>query len=314
MRTGENQNVKPVISIVIPVFNGLSFTKTCLKSLHELIAAPELSGTEFKVIVVDDGSKDGTAIWITENFPSVHLLYGNGNLWWSGGINMGTSYALRELNSDYILWWNNDIKPADNYFLQAARLIKENDDEILIGSKIYILNSNIIWGMGGRFDPVNGSRYMCGGLQVDSDAFRKPFEVDWFPGMGTIIHRKVFERIGMLDDKNFPQYHGDSDFTYRAKIAGFKLIAFPELVIYNDNTNTGLIHRGSFRNLYKSLTSIKSNFNIKKELSFYRKHARSPYAYYYVAKRNFLYIGGFFKWKFLNFFGIKKPENAAGKK
>jgi GT2 family glycosyltransferase len=236
----------------------------------------------------------------------VHILYGDGGLWWSGGINKGMAYALKELETDYVLWWNNDIIPGKDYFTQVERLISVNDDDILIGSKIFILGKDLIWGMGGRFDPVKGTKFMYGMRQEDCDIYRKPFEVDWFPGMGTIIHRKVFDRIGMLDEKNFPQYHGDSDFTFRAKKAGFRLMVFPELVIYNDITNTGMIHGGRFIKLYRSVTSIKSNFNLKKDISFYKKHASSPFAFIALIKKYSLYIGGFFKWKILNFFGIKK--------
>jgi GT2 family glycosyltransferase len=300
-----------IISIIMPVFNGISFTQVCLRSIFTLISSPEISDADFKVIVIDDGSTDGTAGWISQHYPQVHILRGDGNLWWSGGINMGVTYAVNELNSDWLLWWNNDIKAADDFFIQLVKLTGDNDGNILMGSKVFILDKNLIWGMGGKFDPVKGSRYMYGGLQKDGDAYSKPFEVDWLPGMGTVIHRKVFEAIGLVDNINFPQYHGDSDFTYRAKKAGFKLVAFPELVIYNDNTNTGLSHRGSFRNLYKSLTSIKSNFNIKKEFIFYRKHAESPVAYFYMLKRNFRYIGGFYKWKILGYLGIQKSSNAA---
>lgn len=310
MTNNNNKNLKMVISIIIPVFNGISFTKVCLKSLFDQISTTESPDADFNIIVVDDGSKDGTAKWIRNNYPSVHLLYGDGSLWWSGGINMGVNYALKELNSDYILWWNNDINPADDYLIQTLKLVRENDNDVLIGSKVFSLTKDFIWGMGGRFNPVNGKRYMYGQQQMDSDVFRKPLEVDWLPGMGTLIHRKVFDRVGMVDEKNFPQYHGDSDFTYRAKKAGFKLIAFPELVIYNDTTNTGLSHQGKFSNLYKSLTSIKSLFNIKKELAFYKRHAKSPFAYFVLLDKYFRYIGGFYKWKFLNYFGIKKPPEA----
>ena len=303
-------NVKLLISIIIPVFNGINFTKACLKSIYTLISTSELSDNDFNVIVIDDGSKDGTAQWIRDNYPSVCLIYGDGNLWWSGGINKGVIYAIKDLNSDYILWWNNDIKPADDFFIQVAKLIKENNNHVIIGSKVLSLNGDLIWGMGGNFNPRNGSRYMYGEQQRDSLTFRKPLEVDWLPGMGTIIHRDVFDKIGLVDEKNFPQYHGDSDFTYRAKKAGFKLIAFPELVIYNDTTNTGLIHQGSFSNLYKSLTDIKSNFNIKKDIKFFRKHASSSLAYLFLIKKYFRYIGGFFKWKILNFFGVKKHDCA----
>ena len=304
---GSKHNYKSVISLIIPVFNGISFTKICLKYLHDLISPNKSLNAEFKIVVVDDGSKDGTSGWIKTNYPFVHLLYGDGNLWWSGGINMGIKYALKELKSDYILLWNNDIKPSDDYFTKVVKLIHEQDTDVLIGSKVYLLNTSLICGMGGRFDPVKGSRYLYGSRQKDSEAFSKPIEVDWLPGMGTIIHRKVFDKIGLVDEQNFPQYHGDSDFTYRAKKAGFKLITFPDLILYNDITNTGIIHHGSFSNLFQSLYSIKSNFNIRKDIIFFKKHAISSFAYFSLINKYFRYIGGFLKWKFLNFFGITKP-------
>jgi GT2 family glycosyltransferase len=304
---------KLLISIIIPVFNGLEYTKTCLQSLSAQVFLPEISPGRYEIIVVDDGSVDGTSDWIRENYPGVHLLQGDGSLWWSGGINAGIKHALDELKTDYVLWWNNDIVPAPGYFTQAVRLAEKNDNNVLIGSKVYILNKPVIWGMGGRFDPLKGSRYMYGGGQPDSETFMKPIEVDWFPGMGTMIHRDVFEKIGLLDEKNFPQYHGDSDFTYRAKQAGFRLVAFPGLIIYNDVSNTGIKHGGSFGKMVRSLTSIKSNSNIKKDIMFYRKHARSPFAWFYLVSKYTRYIGGFYKWKILSFFGIRKePEHAAG--
>ncbi len=302
----DNSNI---IAIIIPIFNGLDYTKTCLKTLTRSISGISVKDIEFKIVVVDDASKDGTANWIRDNYPSVHLLYGNGNLWWSGGINKGVEYALNKFRAEYILWWNNDIHPSKDYFIQLLKIIESTSSNIIIGSKVFILNQNRIWGMGGKFNPYSGRRYMHGEQEEDSDAYSKPMEVDWFPGMGTLIHSKVFDKIGLLDEKNFPQYHGDSDYTFRAKKAGFRLIAFPELIIHNDNTNTGLKHGGKSGDLYKTLTSIKSNYNLKKDIIFYRKHANSPLAYILLLNKYFRYVGGFYKWKFLNVLGINR--NAA---
>jgi GT2 family glycosyltransferase len=307
----DNPAGKLIISIIIPVFNGLDYTRKCLETLCHRIAMVEDPFSGFEIVVVDDGN-DGTSEWIGEKYPHVHVIKGDGNLWWSGGINRGVEYAIETLDTDYLLWWNNDIEPAEDYLVRLAELVRENGDGVLIGSKIFIKNSESLWGMGGKFDPVNGVRHMYGEGQKDCDDFRKPFAVDWFPGMGTIIHRRVFGKIGMLDEKNFPQYHGDSDFTYRAKKAGFRLVAFPQLVIYNDITNTGLKHQGNFTVLYRSLFSIKSNSNIKKDIAFYRKHSTSSRAYLNLVNKYYRYIGGFFKWKTLNFFGVQKKSRLTG--
>lgn len=295
----------------MPVFNGLSYTKKCLKALYEQknICALKNQNNLVHIIIVDDGSSDGTTDWIITNYPEVHIVYGDGKLWWSGGINKGVAYALDNLKSDYILWWNNDIIPRNDYFLQLFDIIENYPKDVLIGSKIFVLNQDIIWGMGGKFDPYNGIKFMYGEQTPDNENFSKPLEVDWFPGMGTTIHRSVFEKIGFLDEINFPQYHGDSDFTFRAKKAGFRLMVFPELNIYNDNTNTGLIHQSSIRKLIHSLKSIKSNYNIRKDFLFYKKHSTSIMAYHVLLNKYFRYIGGFLKWQLFELFGIKKLSN-----
>jgi GT2 family glycosyltransferase len=301
---------KKIISIIIPVFNNIEYTKHCLSNLKNNIIQNESITNRYHIVVVDDGSKDGTGEYITENYPEIHLITGNGNLWWSGGINKGIKYSLQNINSDYVLWWNNDIRADKDYLVNLVEIIdKENNFSILIGSKVFILNKNLIWGMGGFFDANTGVKHMCAELKPDDPSLNNPISVDWFPGMGTTIHKSVFEKIGYLDEKSFPQYHGDSDFTFRAKKNGFELIAFPQLIIYNDTRNTGMLHGGSIRNLLKSMTTIKSNYNISRDIKFYRKHATSNRAYIQLVIKYFRYVGGFIKWKVFNFFNLKKSDN-----
>lgn len=295
------------VSIVIPIFNGLSYTKNCLQSIFNHIHNIDNNELEYSVVITDDGSTDGSANWIKENYPQVTVKNGDGNLWWSGGINLAVNYALEVLNADYILWWNNDIIADINYFNVLAELLMENDKSIIIGSKIYLAqDQKIVWSLGGYFNPVNGLKDMIGRGQPDSDKFSIISDSDWLPGMGTVTHKSVYEKIGFLDEANFPQYHGDSDFTYRAKLAGFKIYTYPQLKIFNNTENSGLKHNESGKLLYQSLFSTKSNFNIKKDFLFYKKHAHSVFAYKVLLNKYFKYIGGFLKWKLLGLFGKKR--------
>ena len=294
------------ISIAFPIFNGLNYTKQSLKDLFDDHKIEELDA-EYSVVIVDDNSSDGSYKWIQENYPQVKMLKGTGDLWWGGGINKAVTYALDELKADYILWWNNDIIAEKGYFKNIPAILEKTDPKYVLGSKIFFyLKPEMIWSMGGVFNPKTGKHGMIGTYDTDGPAYQKPIECDWLPGMGTIIHKSVFEKIGLVDNKNFPQYHGDSDFTFRAKKAGFILQSRPEFVIYNDTRNTGLKHNESFKNLIQSMRTIKSNYNIKKELLFYKKHAESRWAVWPVYKRFIKYVGGFFKWKLLGIFGIKR--------
>jgi GT2 family glycosyltransferase len=304
----KNKSMK--LSILVPVFNNLNFTKKCLTNLKHEIDQTKVDDLSLDIVVINDGSTDNTASWVKANHPEVHLLKGDGNLWWSGGINKGVVYSLDELNADYILWWNNDILAKENYFNKLYNILKTNSTNTLIGSKIISIKGDQIFGIGGIFDPVKGIRYMIGNeVPLKKDIFHEPIEVDWFPGMGTTIHKSVFQKIGLVDEKNFPQYHGDSDFTYRARINGYKLIAYPSLLIENDMENTGLEHEDSFNNLMQSLTSIKSNFNLRKDILFINKYRISHRAYNILFKKYITYIGGFAKWKLLGIFGQKRAKS-----
>lgn len=298
----------PKVAVIIPVFNGLKFTKKCLPGLYELINTAGKSKEQVPIVVVDDGSSDGTHQWISEHYPEVHLLQGDGGLWWSGGVNMGMHYALEKLAVDYVLWWNNDIIPRKDYLSQLFNILSKVSDQVVVGSKVFVFNDDLIWGMGGRFDPVSGLRYMYGERQRDDVQYQQAFGVDWLPGMGTTLHRSVVETIGYLDQENFPQYHADSDYSLRAKSAGFQIMAFPELVLFNDITNTGLFHENSYSRLFHSLTSIKSIYGFKRDLRFLQTHSTSYRAYLPFVKKYYKYIGGFFKWKILNALGVKKNK------
>ena len=297
------------VCITFPVFNGLAYTKNCLASLEK--NTKKLNPVQFaiEIVIVDDGSTDGTSDWINMNYPKVHVLEGTGDLWWSGGIDKGIRYAFDQLKADYILWWNNDVIEDENYFTKLREVLNENEPATLIGAKIYLDETRtVIWSMGGIFNLKTGYKEMIGSGFEDGEQFQAPVECDWLTGMGSVIHKSVYERIGELDEKNFPQYHGDADFTLRAHKAGFTVKVDPRLKIYNDTSNSGLKHENSFLNLWKSLFSIKSNFNISKDFKFYKKHTVSMLAYRVVLKKYFTYIGGFFKWKLLQAFGITRNK------
>jgi GT2 family glycosyltransferase len=292
------------ITLVIPVYNHLDYTSRCIQSLDRLILKQQFKHCNYQVVVVDDGSTDGTAGWLAEHHPDVVVLHGDGTLWWSGGINKGAKFAIEQLGTDYILLWNNDITPVEDYFHQLDQLLTRLGMNTLVGSKIlYHGNEQIIWSFGGTYNPVNGKKRMIGMDEPDSGQYSEVLSVDWLPGMGTLVPVDVIEKIGYWDDRRFPQYHGDSDFTFRAKKAGFEIMVRPDLKIWNDKSSSGLTHGDSLRGLIRSFTSIRSNLNIRKNILFYRRHADSWRAYRFLIRYYMKVIGGFVKWKVLALVG-----------
>ena len=294
------------VAILIPVFNNLDFTKKCIKTLDKLISDTSFNNCDFLIVVVDDGSTDGTEEWLTDHHPEVTVLKGDGNLWWSGGVNLGASYAVSETDADFLLLWNNDIIPASNYFIELDQLVDNLTDNIIAGSIIFYFGTDIIWSFGGIFNPKSGMKYLLGSNLPDSDEFKKPRKVDWLPGMGTLVPVDVIRKIGYWDEKVFPQYHGDSDFTFRARTAGYDIIVYPELKLWNDKTNSGINHEGTFKGLYLTMTDIRSKSQLRKNFHFYKRHSTSILAYRVLVVDYFRLFGGFFKWKLLTLFGISK--------
>lgn len=296
------------IAILLPVFNNLDFTKTTLEELGGL--HDKVDGAIFHIVLIDDGSTDGTSEWVKQNHPEVVLLHGDGNLWWSGAINMGAQYAIEELKVDYLLLWNNDVNVVGDYFKELVRIISDTAMPALLGSKIYVAEQpELVWSMGGYFNPKSGRYDMYGNFAKDLEEFGKIREVDWLTGMGTVVPVEVLEKIGYWNAKDFPQYHGDSDFTYRAKLAGYRVLVHPALGILNHVKNSGIDHEGSFRRLMMLLTDIRSKSNLKKYMKFYRLYARTLRAYWPVVWLYLQIFGGFLKWKILRIFGIKKKTN-----
>ncbi len=287
------------ISILIPIHNRLKETKRTLHNLFESLRQVEHSDQIFNVIMIDDGSKDGSGDWINLHYPSIHVLKGSGDLWWSGAMNRGADFALHQLQADFIICWNHDILCSLDYFKNLLEILKSND-HLFIGSIIYDLDvKNKIISSGWNFNPMTGKTIGSYSRDVDNAGLTKIGKADWTGGMGTIIHRKIFEKIGYWDARAFPQYKGDTDFCLRTKRAGFQLFIYSELKIWADFKGSGMPPGQSWLKLLNSLFSRKSNFQIRTEYLFLKRHGKSILSYRGILSTYFRYIGGFIKRKYM---------------
>ncbi len=262
------------IAILIPVFNGLHYLKRSLPSICKQIR--EIEEWQFTIIITDDNSTDGTSSWLSHNYPEIVVLNGSGSLWWSGGINKGVTYALSCKDFEFVLLWNHDTICAEDYFQQLIRKVPEIASNTIVASKVFFQHKpDVIFNMGAFFNPKTGVRTLYGYNQIDTKEYNKPISVDWTGGMGTLIPIEIFSRIGLFDEKNFPQYYGDADFFLRAKENGYKILVFSELKIWNDKSSSGLEHQESWSLFINSLFSLKSNSNVFIEYRFLKKHCHT---------------------------------------
>jgi GT2 family glycosyltransferase len=180
---------------------------------------------------------------------------------------------------------------------------------MMLSQRRTLYDKRTVWSCGGYFNRSTGAFKVCENLNLDNESYSTIKSVDWCTGMGTMINKKIVENVGLLDDILFPQYFGDTDYTFRAKLAGFPIIINPELILYNDTSNTGFRPDDNLWALFKSLTEIRSVLNFKSHYYFLKKHAISNLAYFELFIYYFRVFGGFVKWKLLALFGLKRNSD-----
>jgi glycosyltransferase involved in cell wall biosynthesis len=102
--------MKNKIGILVPTYNRLSITKRGITKLMDVLGQIDSDNIVFEIIIIDDGSTDGTPEWLSAHVTKAILLNGDGSLWWSGAINVGAQYCI-DNNFMGVLLWNDDITP-----------------------------------------------------------------------------------------------------------------------------------------------------------------------------------------------------------
>jgi len=281
-----------VVSIVIPIYNRLEVTKQGLISLSKALSFCNLDSNKlnYEIVVVDDGSSDGSNDWIKQNYPNIHLLKGDGNLWWSGCINMGSKYAINKLCTDYILLWNDDLFLDNNYFtILSAFLNQAHPVNYICGSRIHFeSDKKKVWSVGGFFSKWTGEKYTIRNIEKTKGIL----ECQWQPGMGTLVPSFVMvEKNIWWDEKRYPQYYGDSDFTLKCIENGIQVKTNLELLIFNRTELTGDTKNPSLDKFWDSLFSIRSFYELKRNFMFYTQHGVVPFVFYGMIKKYIYYFG-----------------------
>ena len=234
--------MKQNIFIVILNFNGEKDTVECLTSIRQLLT----KNYQLSTIVVDNGSKEKLVVSSKE----LVVIRNIDNLGFAGGNNVGIQYAL-ENKADYIVILNNDTLVDKNLVDELVKVSQSDETIGIVVPKIYFAKGfefhksrykkdqlgKVIWYAGGIIDWGNVIGKHRGVDDVDSGQYEKEGETDFASGCCMMIKRSVFEKIGMLDNKYF-LYYEDSDFSLRAKKAGFKIVFAPKAVLWHKNAGS----------------------------------------------------------------------------
>lgn len=232
-------------------WNGKEITSKCLDTLLNLT---KYEKNYYRVILVDNGSTDGSAEFFDENYGDrIDLLKSDVNLGFINGNNMGINYAIEKLNPSFILLLNNDIEIIEEDWLQKLVETALEDERIgLVGPKLIFPNGRIQW-CGRRIDKnpfflilQTVTARMNPGFGEFADKSKKANfidDVNTISGACMLINRKLIDHLGLLDTSLYPMYQEDVEYSFRALKNGYRVIYRGDVMLVHKESETIQKHK-----------------------------------------------------------------------
>ena len=229
------------VTIIIPNFNGLRFMKDCLKSLDNQ------SCKDYKLLIVDNGSSDGSKEWLRENRISFIDL--DKNLGFAGGCNV----ALGQVNTDYVILLNNDTEVFPDYVEKLLSAIKKDKKIFAVSPLMINAHDKALVDDAGDGMCLFGFAYQRGvGEKIES--YNKAGEVFSACAGAAIYRMSILREIGFFDEMHFA-YLEDIDLGFRARLYGYKNRYEPRAKVYHLGSATS----GSKYNSFKVKLAARNN-------------------------------------------------------
>ena len=233
------------ITVVIPNYNGIKFLQDCLQALIN-----QESGTpEYRILVVDNGSQDGSVELLKEHYPQVEVEALSENTGFCHAVNVG----ILKSDTPYVILLNNDTKVAPGFVSGLFRAIERDPKIFSVSAKMLMWdNPDLIDDAGDRYCAL-GWAY-ARGKGKSGKYFEQRKEVFSACGGSAIYRREILEQIGLFDEVHFA-YLEDLDIGWRARIHGFHNYYEPSAeVIHYGSASTG-----SRYNAKKTLLAAANN-------------------------------------------------------
>ncbi|PWA04888.1 glycosyltransferase family 2 protein [Flavobacterium psychrotolerans] len=232
--------------IILPVHNrkdiSIKFVKMLLNQTYQ----------NYHLVVIDDGSTDGTVDSIREYLSDFTVINGDGNLWWGGALHQGYLWVKNKLNgsSDAVLIINDDVLFGIDFLEIGLKILQDHSSKTLVIAENFKDESK---------DTLIDSGVYINWKSLDFNCQVKNGSANCCSTRGLFLNIDDFLSIGGFFPKVLPHYLSDYEFTHRAYNKGFKIITNPSLKLFTAANTTGnhFIKKSSFRNYVKNLFSVK---------------------------------------------------------
>jgi GT2 family glycosyltransferase len=207
------------VSIIIPNFNGLELLKKYFPAVID--AWNESKNQIGEVIVVDNGSTDGSVDYLEKTFSQVKIIKNKKNLGFSKAINAGAKIAKGE----FLCLLNTDVKPEKDFLV---RVLSQFED-----SYVFAISFNE------RNFPPSGGFFEKGFVVHQPIKTAVTCHTFWVSGGSGVFRKKIWDFLGGFDEINFsPYYWEDIDLSYRAMKVGYRLLWSHKGVVYHEHESS----------------------------------------------------------------------------
>lgn len=212
----------PLCSVIIPVFNKSALTRQCLDAI--LANPPE---NEFEILVIDNGSSDGTAALLASYGDRIRAIINKRNLFFARACNQGAEQA----RGDLLVFLNNDTIPKVGWLDALIRYREQHPRAGLIGAKLLFPNNTIQHaGMAICYDKMPRHIYL--GFPASHPAVCKPRRLQVVTGACILIARDLFAQAGMFDTAYVNSFE-DMELCMRVGELGFEVHFCPDCILYH---------------------------------------------------------------------------------
>jgi len=225
-------NILPKVLVLILSYNGR-------KLLDDSVSSYLANDYEnFEVMVVDNGSDDGTMAYVQNRWPQVFVLRAEKNLGYSGGLNFGMEYAFGKENADYALITNNDVK-ADTKLVSALveTAVQSDNTAFTIGKVYYFDKPDTFQTVGKRSDSFLWNAGHIGNKETDQGQYDTIAERAWCDDIYWLVKKEIWEKTGGYDTQ-FAFQGEDFDWQVRAKQLGYKIMYTPYAKLWHKESMT----------------------------------------------------------------------------
>lgn len=216
----------PKVYVITLSFNRKEDTIECIESLRKM------NYPYFKILVVENGSTDGSGQAIKDRYPDLEMVEIKRNIGYAKGFNTGIKYAFME-GADYFLILNNDIIVDPEALTELVKTAQEDEEIGFVSGKVYYYNDpKRIQTVGRKTHPVYLVGDHVGYGEYDEGQYDEKKEYDFIDDVFLLVRRDVYEHVGGYDE-NFFFHWEETDWCARVRRAGYKIIYTPGAKIWH---------------------------------------------------------------------------------